>query len=74
LLELGDQFGESTDDGIAVELPLSQEQLASWCGASREATVKALASLRALGCVTTGRRSLHIRDVEALRRHADGRA
>jgi len=74
LLELGEQFGEAGADGITVELPLSQEQLASWCGASREATVKALAALRTLGCVTTGRRTLHILDVEALRRHAGGLA
>ena len=59
-------------EGIEVELPLSQEQLASWCGASREATVKALAALRTLGCVSTGRRSVVIHDAEALRRHADG--
>jgi CRP-like cAMP-binding protein len=72
LLELGDQFGEHTVDGIVVELPLSQEQLASWCGASREATVKALAALRMLGCVSTGRRSVQIREVEALGRHAHG--
>lgn len=74
LLELAGQFGEDSEDGIAVELPLSQEQLASWCGASREATVKALAALRTLGCVTTGRRTLRVLDLEALRRHAGGLA
>jgi CRP/FNR family transcriptional regulator, cyclic AMP receptor protein len=72
LQELGDQFGEDTANGIEVELPLSQEQLASWCGASREATVKALATLRTLGCISTGRRTVVIRDREALRRHAYG--
>ena len=61
-----------TAEGIEVELPLSQEQLASWCGASREATVKALAALRTLGCIATGRRSVLIRDIEALRSHAYG--
>lgn len=74
LHELSERFGEESADGIQVELPLSQEQLASWCGASREATVKALAALRALGCISTGRRSLLIRDPEALRRHAQGAA
>ena len=72
LHELAERFGEGTSEGIEVELPLSQEQLASWCGASREATVKALAALRTLGCVSTGRRSVVIHDAEALRRHADG--
>jgi CRP-like cAMP-binding protein len=68
------RFGRDTGDGIEVERPVSQEQLADWCGASREATVKALGSLRALGCIATGRRSVLIRDLEALRRHAYGAA
>jgi len=72
LLELSDRFGRRTDEGIAIELPLSQEQLASWCGASREATVKALATLRSLGAITTGRRRVVIGDPEALQRHARG--
>jgi CRP-like cAMP-binding protein len=72
LQELGERFGKNTTDGIEVELPLSQEQLASWCGASREATVKALATLRALGCISTGRRTVVIHDPDALRRHAQG--
>jgi len=74
LQELGERFGEETADGLEVELPLSQEQLASWCGASREATVKALAALRSLGWITTGRRRVLIRDGDALRRHAYGGA
>ena len=74
LHELSERFGEDTADGIEVELPLSQEQLASWCGASREATVKALATLRTLGCISTGRRNVLIRDLDALRRHAQGGA
>jgi CRP/FNR family cyclic AMP-dependent transcriptional regulator len=70
LLELVTGFGSAGPDGIVIELPLSQEQLASWCGASRESTVKALATLRALNCISTGRQSLVIHDVDALRRHA----
>lgn len=74
LQELGERFGEKTAGGLEVELPLSQEQLASWCGASREATVKALAALRTLGWITTGRRTVLIRDADALRRHTSGTA
>lgn len=70
LLELAAGFGTETADGIAVELPLSQEQLASWCGASRESTVKALSTLRALNCISTGRQSVIIHDVAALERRA----
>ncbi len=74
LLELAARFGTPTDHGIVIELALSQEQLASWCGASREATVKALAALRRVGCLQTARRSIQILDLTALRRHARGLA
>ena len=70
LLELSDGFGEPTEAGIAVELPFSKEQLASWCGASRESTVKALATLRSLNTISTGRQSMVIHDLAALRGHA----
>jgi len=74
LLELSERFGQPTPEGIAVQLPLSQDQLASWCAASRESTVKALGALRSLHCITTGRRSVVISDVEGLRRQAHGLA
>jgi CRP-like cAMP-binding protein len=74
LLELSEQFGQTTANGIVVDLPLSQEQLASWCGASREATVKALRTLRTLESIATARKSVVIRDLEALRRQARGLA
>jgi CRP-like cAMP-binding protein len=70
LLELADRFGHTAEEGTVVDLPLSQDQLASWCGASREATVKALGTLRALGCIATSRRRVVVLDGEALRRHA----
>ena len=70
LLELSASFGSPGPEGIVIELPLSQEQLASWCGASRESTVKALGTLRALNTITTGRQTLVIHDADALRRHA----
>lgn len=74
LLELAENFGSSSAEGVIVELRLSQDQLASWCGASREATVKALRTLRSLGCIATARRRVVVRDLEALRRHATGLA
>ncbi len=74
LLELSERFGEPTDDGVVVALPLSQEQLASWCGASREATVKALRTLRGLDSIDTARRRVVVHDPEALARLARGMA
>ena len=71
LIELADGFGEpGVEGGVVVALPLSQEELASWCGASREATAKALRTLRDVDCISTGRRTVTVHDDGALRRHA----
>jgi CRP/FNR family transcriptional regulator, cyclic AMP receptor protein len=66
LLELSERFGVRRERGIEIELPLSQEELASWIGASREAVSKAFQILRSLRIVETGRRRVTILDLEAL--------
>jgi CRP-like cAMP-binding protein len=70
LTELCARFGEPAGDGTRIDLPLTQEDLAGWVGASREAASRALQQMRSLGWVTTGRRSLTCHDLEALRRRA----
>jgi CRP/FNR family transcriptional regulator, cyclic AMP receptor protein len=70
LAELAERFGVERDGRIEIELPLSQEELATWTGASREAVSKALHVLRTLRLVETGRRRLAVLDLEGLRRRA----
>jgi CRP/FNR family transcriptional regulator, cyclic AMP receptor protein len=70
LLELSERFGTPQEGGIEVRLPLSQEELANWVGASREAVSKAFLILRTLNIVETGRRRVIVLDLDALRRHA----
>lgn len=69
LVELVDRFGEPTESGIRITLPLTQDELASWVGASREAVTKAFRTLRARGYVRTQRRMITVVDIEGLRRH-----
>jgi CRP-like cAMP-binding protein len=68
LIELADRFGEPTESGIRITLPLTQDELASSVGASLEAVVKALRTLRACGYVQTQRRTFTVIDIEGLRR------
>jgi CRP-like cAMP-binding protein len=67
LVELAERFGEPCGDGVRISLRISQEELAGWAGASREATSKALHDLRAIGLVDTERRRFTVRSVERLR-------
>ena len=70
VIELGERYGEQTDEGITVDMPISQEELASWAGASRAGIAQALQVLRELHWLETQRRRIIIRDAAALRARA----
>lgn len=72
LVELADEHGRPTLDGVDIDILLTQQELASLIAASRESIVRSLRSLRARRFVTTGRRRITIRDLGGLRREADG--
>lgn len=67
LVELADRFGAASDDGVRIDVAITQEDLAAWTGASREAVIRALRTLRELGWIETRRRGITLLDVEALR-------
>jgi CRP-like cAMP-binding protein len=70
LVEMAERFGQPTDDGVKIALPFSQDELAGWTGASREAVSKALGVLRTSGWIRTSRMSVVVRDLDALRRRS----
>ncbi|ETK35649.1 Crp/Fnr family transcriptional regulator [Microbispora corallina] len=70
LVELAERYGEQTSAGVRVALPLSQDELAGWTGASREAVSKALRTLRDRGLIETGRRRVIVYDLDGLRKRA----
>lgn len=72
LLELGARYGRATEEGILLDVPLSQEQLASLVGASRESVNGALGELRRSGAITTGRMRIVLLDLAQLREVALG--
>jgi CRP/FNR family transcriptional regulator, cyclic AMP receptor protein len=70
LVELCDRFGCQDGAAIDIGLAITQDELAAWAGASREAVAKAMALLRTLGWVQTERRRILVLDLPALRRYA----
>jgi CRP/FNR family transcriptional regulator, cyclic AMP receptor protein len=70
LVELAERYGRPSEHGVRSDLPITQEELASWVGSSREGVNKALHTLRGLHWVETERRSITVLDLEALRRRA----
>lgn len=70
LVELAERFGEPSGDGLLLDLGLTQDEIASWTGASREALSRALTTFRDRGWITTERRRMVLVDVNALQRRA----
>ncbi len=70
LLQLAEQYGERSSEGIRITLPLSQQELAAWLGLSREAVGKALREFRTRGWLHTRRRAITVLAPDALRRRA----
>jgi len=65
LIELGANHGGARTGPY--ELELTQDELASWTGATRETVSRALRLMRQLGWVTTGHRTITVLDPAAVR-------
>lgn len=70
IVELAERHGIPQDDGIAIAMPISQEELASWAGASRAGAAHALQTMRDLGWILTERRRVVVPRLDALRARA----
>ena len=71
LVELARDYGrEQPGGGVLIDLPITQEELASWVGSSREGVNKALHTLRSLGWVDVERRQFTVLDLDALQRRS----
>jgi CRP-like cAMP-binding protein len=70
LVELSESGTDKSAAEIDIDIPLTQEEVATLIATSRESVVRALASLRSRGLVTTARRRITIRDLDGLRQYA----
>jgi CRP-like cAMP-binding protein len=70
LVELADRFGATGDDGVSIDVAITQEDLAAMISSSREAVIRALRTLRELGWIETRRRGITLLKVDALRGRA----
>lgn len=67
LLELAQDYGQVEDDGVRIDTPLTQSNLASLVVATRESINKVLRQFRHQGLITTHNRHIIIHDAGALR-------
>jgi CRP/FNR family transcriptional regulator, cyclic AMP receptor protein len=66
LVELCERYGDPTDEGIEITLPVTQEDLGGWTASSRAGVAGALRTMRELGWIKTERRRITVVDLDAL--------
>jgi CRP/FNR family cyclic AMP-dependent transcriptional regulator len=70
LMELCERYGTRRDDGIRIELPITQSDLGGWTASSRAGVAAAMRTMRELGWIRTERRGITVIDLEALSQRA----
>ncbi len=70
LVELCERYGDRTDAGIEIRLPVTQDDLGSWTASSRAGVAGALRTMRQLGWIKTERRRMTVLDLDALTQRA----
>lgn len=71
VLNLAKEYGVPTPEGIKIEMPLSQQELANLAGTSRETVARILGQWKREGLVEVRRRHLILRRPEDLERRLD---
>jgi CRP/FNR family transcriptional regulator, cyclic AMP receptor protein len=72
LVELVDRYGITHSAGVDLNIPVTQEELASLISSSRDSAVRGLSTLRARGLIATARRRITVTDLDGLRRYSSG--
>lgn len=67
VLTMASRFGRETDEGILIDVPLRQQDVASSINASRETTSRELSALEKKGLLKTDPRFLLIKDEQKLK-------
>lgn len=67
LLVLVDKFGQPGRDGLAIQVPLSREDLAAMVGSTTESTSRVMSQFQKNGLIKTGRQWVAISDPAGLR-------
>lgn len=72
ILRLIDSSGEKTDDGIAINFPITRQEIAEMTGTTLHTVSRLLSAWKDRGLVNTGRKRVVVRKVDDLIRLAEG--
>jgi CRP-like cAMP-binding protein len=71
LIRLSNNYGVKNKNGIALNINLTNQELANFCGTSREVVNRMLSELRKKGIISTDKGFITIHDLHYIRREID---
>lgn len=67
LIRMGNTFGEKTEDGLQLNVSLTNQEMANLCGTSREVVNRLLSELRKEGIIKMNRNRITLCDIDYLK-------
>ena len=71
LIRISNSYGIKKTDGIMIRLPLTNQELANFCGTSREVVNRLLSDLRKANIISIDKGTITIHDMDYLRNEID---
>ncbi|MFE8700349.1 Crp/Fnr family transcriptional regulator [Cytobacillus sp. FJAT-54145] len=71
LIRLSNSYGKDTEEGILIETPLTNQELANFCGTSREVVNRLLSELRKNDIISIDKGIITIHDIDYLKIEID---
>ncbi|MGG0410506.1 Crp/Fnr family transcriptional regulator [Peribacillus simplex] len=71
LIRLSNSYGSEAEDGKVINLPFTNQELANFCGTSREVVNRMLAQLRKINVISIKKGRITILDVDYLKQEID---
>lgn len=71
LIRITNSYGIKTSQGFLISMPLTNQELANFCGTSREVVNRLLSELRKLGIISIDKSQITIHDLEYLKQEID---
>lgn len=69
LIRLSNSFGKIVDDGILINTPLTNQELAQLCGTSREVINRMLSNLKKDGIISVEKKYIKVHHIEQLQKN-----
>lgn len=71
LIRLSNSYGIEREDGIYINVPLTNQDLANYCGTARESISRMLSDLRDEGIISIDRKKIIVHDIQFLKSEID---